>query len=99
MVPTLANMYKVFDNLHMLWMVIGSIIMPFSTTCVCPDLGIQLKSCVTDGLQTMSCAVVEALTQHEMFPTSPSNIYKVFDNLQNMLWMVIWIRYHAVTTT
>jgi hypothetical protein len=41
--------------------------------------------------------VVEALDPHGMVPTSPSSIYKVFDNV-HMLWMGIWIHHHAVTT-
>ena len=42
-------------------------------------------------------AVVEALTPHEMSPTSTPNIYKVIDNL-NMLWMGVWRSHHTITT-
>ncbi len=40
---------------------------------------------------------VEALDPPGMVPTSPSSIYKVFDNV-HMLWMGRWIDHHAVTT-
>jgi hypothetical protein len=57
-------------------------------TWINPDLGSQLESSSLLGLgyTRFHCAVVKALTQHGMDPTSPPNIYQVLDNVQ-MLWM------------
>jgi hypothetical protein len=50
------------------------------------------------GCNWHHCAVAEALTQHGMIPTSPSNIWKVLDKL-HMLWMGIWSHLEAMSTT
>jgi hypothetical protein len=71
---------KMIDILHVLWK--GIIVYT-------PDLGSLLKSWLIVGLyKGHHCTVAEALTQHGMIPTSPSNICKVLDKL-HMLWMGI----------
>ncbi len=55
MVPTSTiSMYKVFDNVHMLWMGILIHHHAFSTAVVGPDLGGGLKSEVTAVLRMIS---------------------------------------------
>jgi len=49
--PHPVHAYMVFDKLHMLQMGIWSHHQAITTTCVGPDLGSQLKSCIPAGLQ------------------------------------------------
>ncbi len=42
--------------------------------------------------------MVEAVEPFNLFPTSMSYIYKVFEHLKQ-LWMGIWQHTHTVTTT
>ena len=47
------------------------------------------------GAEWSLYAVVQAPNPCGMTPTSPPNVYKVFDN-HHMLWMGIWIHHHAI---
>jgi hypothetical protein len=44
-------------------------------------------------------AMVEAVEPFKMHPTSMSYLYEVFEHLQLLLWMGIWLHTHTVTTT
>jgi len=92
------GMAPISTQTHKMWLttficcgwVYGSVIVPLS-----PHLLAQIWEV---SLQMMPRWVVEALNPHGMVPTSTPNLYKVIDNLQ-MLWIVIWICHHAITTT
>jgi hypothetical protein len=64
----------------------GSIIMPLPTYVSTQMLEVPWNSPSLLGDKGWHCEVVEALTQHGMVPTSPPNIWKVFDNF-HILWM------------
>ena len=49
--------------------------------------------------QCYNLAMVEAVEPFKMHPTSMSYLYKVFEHLQLLLWMGIWLHTHTVTTT
>ena len=92
--------WKVVDNFHMLWMGSWDLYHANTTTCVDPDVGSQLESLslLVLGNTRCHCAMVEALTQHGMVPSSPHIIYQALDNV-HMLWMGTWIYHNAVTNT
>ena len=66
----------------------GSIIMPLPThvSTHMQMLEVPWNSPSLLGDKWWHCEVVEALTQHGVDPTSPSNIWKVFDNF-HILWL------------
>ena len=64
----------------------GSIIMPLPTHVSTQMLEVPWNSTSLLGDKGWHCAVVEALTQHGVVPTSPPNICKVFGNF-HILWM------------
>ena len=70
------HIYKVIDNLHMLWMGVWRSYHTVTTKLVGPDLGSQMKLC---HLSAHKCChgtvVIEALNPHGMAPTSTPNIY------------------------
>jgi hypothetical protein len=70
MVPTSTlSMYKVFDNVHMLWMGIWIHHHAITTAVVGPDLGRRLKSDVTAGLLVIPFLQWLKLKTHlEWFP-------------------------------
>jgi hypothetical protein len=87
---SISNIFKVFDNLYMLWMC--QWMWPYHVT-------VSLLGQVSHMLlptpgnpgqrnKPQHYAVVEALDSFIMIPTSVSNICKVVDNLY-MLWMFI----------
>jgi len=92
------NIYKVIDNLHMLWMRVWRSHHTVTTKLVGPDLGRQLKLCHLSVHKWCHGTVIEALNPYGMAPTSTSNTYKVIANLY-MLWMGVWIHDHAILTT
>jgi hypothetical protein len=93
------TIWKVFDNLHMLWMGIWIRHHTITTTWAGLDLGSQLKSCIT-AWQHKWCqgAEVEALTKHGIVFTYTPIIWNVTDKLHK-LWIGIWIHHHTITTT
>ena len=76
----------------------GSIIMPLPTHVSTQMLEVPWNSTSLLGDKGWHCAVVEALTQYGVDPTSPPNIWKVFDNFHMML-MGTWNLHHVTTTT
>ncbi len=77
------NIRKAFDYFHILWMGTWNLYHATTTTCVDPDVGSCMKSCITPGLQRIpSCSGWGShTTQHGRFPKSPSNIWKVLEYL------------------
>ena len=76
----------------------GSIIMPLPTHVSTQMLEVPWNSTSLLGDKGWHCAVVEALTQYGVDPTSPPNIWKVFDNF-HILLMGTWNLHHVTTTT
>ena len=102
MVPTSnPNVEKVSDNLHRLWM---RTIMEPSSCCYCNSCWPRDFRCQSWnpgsllGAKWSRCVLVEAPNPNQLYPTSTSNISKVFGNL-HMLWMTIWNHHLATNTT
>jgi hypothetical protein len=91
------NIWKVFDNFHMLLMGTWNLHHVTTTTCVRPDVG---SGIILHHSWATKDTIVQwlRLTKDGRNPTSPPNIWKVFENL-HMLWMGTWIYHNAVITT
>jgi hypothetical protein len=63
-----------------------------TTTDISPDLGEFTE------IIYAHYAIVEAVGPFQLYPTSMSYIYKVFEHLKQ-LWMGIWQHIHTITTT
>ena len=90
-VPTsMANTWKMFDNLHMMWMCIW--MCPNHTMVALIDrvFGSDSEFLVISRQQMIVTVVMEALDPINILPTSMSNTYKVFDNL-HMMRMCTWM--------
>jgi hypothetical protein len=89
--------YKVFEPLHMKWMVIWTPWQPVTITLVDPDFDSRLKAWVTLlGYKPYHYAVVEAPYPSKAACTSMWSICKVFEPL-HMQWMGIWNHRQPVT--
>ena len=89
--PTsMSDTWKVFDNIHMLWMCIW---MCPNNIPSAPDdkaLGSHLEIWVTPGQQMMVKWSDWAVDPIKTDPTSMSDTWKVFGNL-HMQWMWMWM--------
>ena len=106
MAPTsLSNTYKVFHNLHMLWMYIR--MSPYHGTASLTEQALwkfgsggyrprgkqQCTTCVLVEAvdpSTMASTLLSNIYTVKMAPISLSNTWKEFHNL-HMLWMCIWM--------
>ena len=81
-ITSILFIYKVFHNLHMLWMYIGMCSYHVTTSLINQaHIGFYWESWTMLGNKPQHYAVVEALDSFKKAHISISNIFKVFDNL------------------
>ena len=86
-----------FENIHMLLMVVLSTIVSIVPHLFPVNLRRYQISWVTVRLQLSQGWLVEAPNPHGMAPKSKMYIYKVFNTIR-MLWMGRWIPHHATSS-
>ena len=93
---SMLYIYKVFDNLYMLWMCHMDVSPPSYGRSCRPSLWNFATNLGKSQLMWWWNEVIEAVDPTHIHLTSMLYIYEVFDNLY-MLWMCIWMCPHQVT--
>ena len=96
---SIAEIYKVFVHLLLLWIGIWMYIHTITTSSITQLFGELADMVLDEGLvQTMHYTMVEAVRPFKLDTTSISYIYKVFDYLL-LLWIGICMYIHTITTS